>query len=49
MIRPNRAIGRLAGRNPLHLFDAARALEVYPLAVEQGRQWGDRLQSPPAA
>ncbi len=43
MIRPTREIGRLAGRNPLGLFDADRARAVYPLAVEQGRQWGERL------
>jgi NTE family protein len=43
MIRPNRAIGRLAGRNPLALFDKGRAERVYPLAVEQGRRWGEQL------
>lgn len=42
LIRPNRAIGRLAGRNPLNLFDKDRAEAVYPLAREQGRWWGDR-------
>jgi len=45
MIRPNRAIARLAGRNPLALFDADRARQVYPLAVEQGLRCGERLQS----
>lgn len=49
MIRPNRQIGRMAGRSPLNLFDAARALDVYPLAVEQGRTWGERLLAAPAA
>lgn len=44
MIRPNREIARLAGRNPMALFDADRARLVYPLAVEQGRRWGERLQ-----
>jgi NTE family protein len=44
MIRPDRAIGRLAGRNPLALFEADRARRVFPLAVEQGRRWGERLQ-----
>src|SRR5690606_7961234 len=39
MIRPDRAIARLAGRNPLALFDSERARAVYPLAVEQGRRW----------
>ena len=41
MIRPTREIGRLAGRNPLGLFSADRARMVYPLAREQGRQWGE--------
>jgi len=45
MIRPNRAIARLAGRHPLALFDADLARQVYPLAVTQGLQWGERLQS----
>lgn len=44
MIRPNSAIGRLAGRNPLGLFDGERARLVYPLALEQGLRWGERLQ-----
>ncbi|MFN8017935.1 MAG: patatin-like phospholipase family protein [Acidimicrobiales bacterium] len=43
LIRPNHEIGRLAGRNPLNLFDADRARAVYPLAVEQGRRWAERL------
>jgi NTE family protein len=34
VIRPNRAIAALA-RSPLHLFDVARAPEVYELAREQ--------------
>jgi NTE family protein len=45
MIRPNSAIARMAGRHPLELFDADRARRVYPLAVTQGLQWGERLQS----
>jgi predicted acylesterase/phospholipase RssA len=49
MIRPNSAIARLAGRHPLALFDADRARQVYPLAVAQGLQWGERMQSAPAA
>lgn len=49
MIRPTRAIGRLAGRNPLNLFDSTRALAVYPLALEEGRAWGRRLLQAPAA
>lgn len=43
LIRPNREIARLAGRNPLALFDADRARTVYPLAVAQGQRWGARL------
>jgi len=49
VIRPNIAIARLAGRHPLALFDADRARQVYPLAVAQGLQWGERLQSATAA
>lgn len=49
MIRPNHRIARLAGRSPLTLFDADRARKVYPLAVEQGLEWGERLQSQQAA
>lgn len=45
MIRPDRAMARLAGRNPLSLFDAERARAVYPLALEQGRRWGAELAS----
>jgi hypothetical protein len=44
MIRPNQAIARLAGRNPLGLFDAERGRRVYPLAYQHGLQWGERLQ-----
>ena len=44
MIRPNRRIGREAGRNPLGLFDSDRAKRVYPMALAQGREWGERLQ-----
>lgn len=43
LVRPNHAIAKLAGRNPMNLFDAARAHEAYPLAVEQGVAWGERL------
>jgi len=49
LIRPNREIARLAGRNPLGLFDAERARAVYPLALEQGLRWGERLQARAAA
>ena len=49
LIRPNHEIARLAGRNPMGLFDSDRAHRVYPLAVEQGREWGERLQEDDAA
>lgn len=49
MIRPTRAIARLAGRNPLGLFDGERAKLVYPLAHELGLSWGERLQRRDAA
>lgn len=49
MIRPNHEIARLAGLNPLGLFDADRARLVYPLAVDQGLRWGERLQAAQAA
>lgn len=49
LIRPDREIARMAGRNPLGLFDAERARPVYPLAFDLGLQWGDRLQARPAA
>lgn len=49
VIRPNSAIARLAGRHPLALFDTDRARQVYPLAVAQGVQWGERMQSATAA
>jgi predicted acylesterase/phospholipase RssA len=45
MIRPNREIARLAGRNPLGLFDDQRAHKVYPLAYEQGLRWGERIST----
>lgn len=43
LIRPNKEIARLAGLNPLGLFDGNRARGVYPLAYEQGLRWGDRI------
>jgi len=49
MIRPDRIMARMAGRNPLSLFDADRARAVYPLAVEQGRRWAERLHADQAA
>jgi predicted acylesterase/phospholipase RssA len=49
LVRPDRAIGRLASRNPLGLFDAERAHAVYPLAVEQGLRVGEQLRTPRAA
>ena len=49
LIRPNKEMAHLAGRSPLALFDADRARAVYPLAVEQGRRWGEHLQMTAAA
>lgn len=49
MIRPNRDVARLAGRNPLGLFDADRARAVYPIALRQGLEWGERLVAEQAA
>lgn len=49
LIRPNRAIGKLAGRNPMGLFDSERGHAVFPLAREQGIEWGERLQEQAAA
>jgi NTE family protein len=43
LIRPNREISRLAGRNPLALFDGDRARNVYEPAYEQGLRWGERI------
>jgi NTE family protein len=43
VVRPNRAIAASAGINPANLFDADRAKAAYPLAVEQGRRWADRV------
>ncbi len=43
LIRPNRDIAKLAGINPLSLFDADRARQVYSPAYEQGLRWGERL------
>jgi hypothetical protein len=45
LIRPNREIARLAGINPLGLFDDDRARSVYPLAYEQGLRWGARIRA----
>jgi hypothetical protein len=49
LIRPNREIANMAGRNPLGLFDADRARPVYPRAVELGRRQGERLLARRAA
>ena len=43
LIRPNRAMARVAGIHPLALFDDARAREVYPMAFEQGLRRGAML------
>ncbi len=49
LIRPNRAMARLAGLHPLALFDEARAREVYPLAVDQGLRRGEQIAHRAAA
>jgi hypothetical protein len=49
LIRPNRAIARLASHNPMGLFDSERARLVYPLALALGVEWGERLRQPDAA
>lgn len=43
VVRPDRAMARVAGLHPLALFDDARAREVYPMAYEQGLRLGARL------
>lgn len=45
LIRPNKETASFAGRSPLALFDADRARAAYPVAVEQGRRWGERLRA----
>lgn len=47
LVRPNREIARLAGHNPLGLFDDDRARNVYPLAYEQGLRAGERINAEP--
>lgn len=44
LIRPSREIARLAGRNPLGLFDPERSRDVYPLAYEQGVNRGQLIE-----
>jgi NTE family protein len=46
LIRPNRAMARVAGIRPLALFDDARAREVYPMAFEQGLRRGAQILRP---
>ena len=43
MIRPDKAMAKVAGLHPLALFDDARAREIYPMAYEQGLMFGERL------
>lgn len=43
LVRPDRAMARLAGLHPLALFDHERAHQVYPLAFEQGLRLGESL------
>ncbi len=46
LVRPNRAMARVAGIHPLGLFDDARAHEVYPMAYDQGLRRGELLSHP---
>lgn len=48
LVRPDRAMARLAGLHPLALFDDGRAHDVYPLALEQGLRVGRALLADPA-
>jgi NTE family protein len=43
MIRPTSEMARIAGGNPLALFDPDRARAVHPLAHQQGLEWGERI------
>lgn len=43
LIEPDEAMAKVAGVNPLGIFDPARAREVYPLAYEQGLRRGKQL------
>lgn len=45
LVRPNRAMARLAGLHPLALFDDERAHDVYPLAYDQGLRIGEALSA----
>ncbi len=49
MIRPNRAMAKVAGLHPFALFDESRAREVYPMAYEQGIAFGRRILATPAS
>jgi NTE family protein len=42
-IRPNRTIARMAGPQPMALFDADLAKRIYPFAREQGQRWAERI------
>ncbi|MDO9496394.1 MAG: patatin-like phospholipase family protein [Nocardioides sp.] len=46
LVRPDRAMARLAGLHPLALFDDSRAHDVYPLAYDQGLRVGEALSVP---
>lgn len=43
LVRPDRASAATAGRGLLSLFEPDRGRAAYPLAVEQGRRWADRV------
>lgn len=47
LIRPDRAMARLAGLHPLALFDDARGHQIYPLAYAQGLREGELLRDGP--
>lgn len=49
LVRPNAEAARLAGRNPMALFDGDRARAVYPVAFAQGLRWAERLNVAAAA
>lgn len=49
LVRPDRGMARLAGLQPLALFDDARARDVYPLAFEQGLEVGTDWRTARAA
>ena len=43
LVRPDRAMARMAGLHPLALFDDERAHDVHPLAFDQGLRVAEAL------